>query len=484
MTRELTLNLEGKNKTAYRQLADAVRTAIQNGQLRKGEKLPSTRSLSRTVKMHRHTVRAAMAELVAEGWLTARLRQAYKVNENLPSHFFEAMKQPWKPATKLEHAWRIVRSSGTSGSTGAAGAAKYAFKSGVADLRLFPYQEFKSHINDTMKRSRPGAFAYGDPAGHPPLVEAIKTYLRRVRAISGREIVVTNGSQEGIFLAAQLLVKHGDMVAVERLGYQPAWEALRAAGGKLVPIDIDEEGMDPDSLAKILRRHNIRLIYTTPLHQYPTTVTLPISRRLRLYELAARAGVPILEDDYDHEFHYRSQPLAPLASRDTEGLVIYVSTFSKVLFPSARIGFLAVPKKLAPLLADYRRIISRQNTGLIQDVVARWMNAGGFERHLRKMRRAYEERLAVLNDCLEEGKADGMTLSWSIPDGGMAVWVDTNRDAERVAKLALGNSVFVHPETDFQMKPPHGHHLRLGFANQSPEEIRQGMALLFKTLKR
>src|SRR5262249_47250795 len=154
-------------------------------------------------------------------------------------------------------------------------------------------------------------------------VREVESYLRRVRAVTGREIIVTNGSQQGIFLAAQALIGPGEPVAVERMGYRPAWEAFRAAGGRLVPVDVDSEGADPDSLAKLLRKPRPRLLYLTPLHQYPTTVTLPIARRLRIYELCAQHGVPVLEDDYDHEFHYRSQPLAPMASRDPEGLVIY-----------------------------------------------------------------------------------------------------------------------------------------------------------------
>jgi GntR family transcriptional regulator/MocR family aminotransferase len=305
-----------------------------------------------------------------------------------------------------------------------------------------------------------------------------------VRAVSDREILVTHGSQEAIFLTAQLLIRPGDAVAVERLGYGPAWEALRAAGARLVPIATDEDGIDPEDLARVARRRRLRLLYTTPLHQYPTTATLPLPRRLRLYEVATQADIPILEDDYDHEFHYRSQPLAPLASRDPAEQIIYISTFSKILFPSARIGFMAVPRGLAPALAEYRRIVSRQNETLLQDAVARWMVDGGFERHLRRMRRTYEERRAAMVTALEAGRAEGLPWRWRTPDGGMAIWVDTGQNADEVARRALARGVYVQAESNYQLrKNGISRHLRLGFANQTPSEIQEGMRLLGKCLK-
>jgi GntR family transcriptional regulator / MocR family aminotransferase len=189
----------------------------------------------------------------------------------------------------------------------------------------------------------------------------------------------------------------------------------------------------------------------------------------------------ILEDDYDHEYHYRSQPLPPLAASDPESLVIYLSTFSKVLFPSARIGFIAIPKELYGPFRNFRRILTRQNDSLLQDAVARWMRQGGFERHLRRMRRTYEERRNCLVDCLP-GADDESLCPGGIPDGGMALWMDTGRDSHIVAERAARRGVEVAPEVRFQMKPAIGRHLRLGFANQTPQEISAAMAILLEVL--
>jgi GntR family transcriptional regulator/MocR family aminotransferase len=352
----------------------------------------------------------------------------------------------------------------------------------MPDLRLFPHNEFRAFLAESYKRTPVKILGYGDAAGHPPFVQAVKTYIRRARAISGREIIVTHGSQEGIYLTAQLLIKPGDYVAVERLGYRPAWEALRAAGATLVPVNIDQDGIDPDALEKILQRKKIRLLYVTPLHQYPTTVTLAIPRRMRLYELAARYGVPILEDDYDHEFHYRSQPLAPLASRDPAEQIIYVSTFSKNLYPSARLGFIAAPAAIAEKLKAAKQVISRQNDLLLQDAVAQWIQDGGFEKHLRRMRRVYEQRRETMLECIRRGIERGLPFSCNEPDGGMAVWLRVKTCTDNLMQQLAVRGVKVTSESAYSLKPGKAEHLRLGFANQRPEEIQAGMDILFKML--
>jgi GntR family transcriptional regulator/MocR family aminotransferase len=248
-----------------------------------------------------------------------------------------------------------------------------------------------------------------------------------------------------------------------------------------VPVKVDEQGMDPDALEAAIAKGVLHLIYLTPHHQYPTTVTLPAARRLRIYELASRHQIPIIEDDYDHEFHFRCQPIAPLASNDPSGLVIYVSTLSKVMFPSIRIGALAVPSALYEPLNSLRTIVTRQNSIILQDAVARWMDSGGFERHLRRMRRVYEERRDTSVAALAQAKARGLPLSWAAPDGGMAMWVDCGADADEVARLAAEAGVFVNPESNYHLGPPRRRtHLRLGYANQNPEELRAGFGLLME----
>ena len=483
---DLVLTVPQDPRPGYLRIAEALRSAIQAGQAKPGERLPSSRVLAEALGVHRHTVTAAMDELVAEGWLESGERRAHRVCAVLPSEFFKPRGGTKKAALfERKFKWQLARQNDTPlcGLVDTH-AYDYAFQGGQPDLRLFPYDEFRACMAEALRRQPTALGGYGDPAGYPEFIERLSEYLRRVRALTDRRIVVTHGAQEAIFLVAQLLVQPGDKVAVEVPGYAAAWEAFRAAGGETIGVKVDADGMDPDALEAAIAKHRIRLIYLTPHHQYPTTVTLPTARRLRLYELASRHHIPIVEDDYDHEFHFRCQPIAPMVSSDPCGLVIYISTLSKVMFPSARVGFIAVPEELYKPLTRQRAVVTRQNSVFMQDAIARWMGNGGFERHLKRMRRHYQERRDTLVECLEAGRRRGLPLSWDAPDGGMALWLDTGVDSDQVMAKASEAGVFVASESEFHLTPPPGGytHLRLGYASQSPQELREGTARLMDAI--
>lgn len=477
---DINLSISKDSRPHYLRIAEGVRSAIRKGQVNPGESLPSSRVLAECLSTHRQTIMAAMEELAAEGWITAQSRRRYRICETLPNQFFEPRLTKEIPVG--DRKWRLVRGQNIDFPP-ALPEKGFSFKSGMPDLRIFPVSELRSCLADVLARSSKKFLNYDQPEGQIELLDPLRVYLRRVRAVSGRQILVTNGSQEAIYLLGQLLIAPGDKVGVEEKGYRPAWEALRAAGAELVPIPIDEEGIDPDALHTLVKRHRLRLVYSTPLHQYPTTVTLPVSRRIRIYELLSQFGVPFLEDDYDHEFHYRCQPLAPLAASDPEGLILYVSTFSKVLFPSARLGFMAVPASIAKPLASLKRISTRQNDGILQAAVGRWMKEDGFERHLRRMRRRYEERRNALVESLEAAKAEGYPVNWKTPDGGMALWLDVGQDSDALSRRAQKLGVYVTAESQYHLKPSASRFLRLGFANQTPEEIRGGIKRLLEAFR-
>lgn len=481
---DLHLSIPRDERPSYLRIADGLRQAIQSGRLTPGERLPSCRRLAVMLSVHRHTVTAAADELVAEGWLQGGERRAHRVAAVLPSEFFRSRTGQSAPHGLKPLKWRLVRHARPTevGNPGRKDC-RYSFAGGVPDLRLFPYDDFRACLAQSLRQAPAGLAGYGDPAGHPKFIEQLSLYLRRVRALTGRRILVTHGSQEGMFLVAQLLLRPGDKVAVDELGFPPAWDAFRAAGAGLVPVRLDASGMVPDALEAAVRREPVRLIYLTSHHQYPTTVTLPIERRLRIYDLASRNGIPIIEDDYDHEFHFRSHPIAPLASNDPCGLVIYTSTLSKIMFPSMRLGFLAVPETICEPLANLRAVVTRQNNIFLQDAVARWIENGGFERHLRRMRRIYQERRDTLVDALSTGRSAGLPLEWSVPDGGMALWLDCGVSSDAVTREARKRKVLVTPESHYRFAGTRGGtHLRLGYASQTPQEIRAGARLLLEAV--
>ena len=476
--KELFIALPKKRLPKYQRLAEGIRTSIKTGMLKPGEILPSTRELAKRFRFDRHTIMKALGELESEGWIQSKEKVNYQVVNTLPTKFLQPLSNIQKQFAPKEVPLKFARSL-QDVPFHKTRTHRFSFPSGAPDPRLFPIQEFKSHLYDAL--SSRDLLVYGSPEGQARLIEQIKIFLRRVRNIQDRKIVVTNGSQEAIFYLAQLLLRPGDCVAVEELGYPATFEALRFAGAELYPIRVDSEGLVIEDFERLLKKRKVRMIAVTPLHQYPTTVTLSASRRLRLYELAYRHDVFILEDDYDHEFHYESQPVAPLASFDPAGLVLYVSTFSKVLFPTARTGFMAVPEKIGLEAQKLKRISSRQNEPLMQETIAKWMESGGLERHLRRMRRAYAERLDRLIQDLEVYKMHH-DISWHKPDGGMALWLNIGVNSHSFANKAL-DKVMLNPENIYRLDDKIGTHLRLGFSGQTVSENSAGLEALFSALK-
>jgi GntR family transcriptional regulator/MocR family aminotransferase len=488
------------SQAKYLQLAETVRCAIRQGQLAAGDKLPSVKSISDDSSLNRHTVMKSLAELVAEGWIESVQRVGYKVVASLPIENSQGKSQSQSKksanfAANNKHMdFRFVR-SGSALPPYPANDFVYNFSGGQPDLALFPFDEFKRCMSDALSRPDETQLSYGHSAGTPELIEQVKIYLRKSRAITEREIVITNGSQEALFIVAQLLLQIGDKVAVEDLGYPPAMSAFRSTGAQLVGVKQDAQGMCPDDLAVQISKGNVKLIYLTPLHQYPTTVTLSVSRRMAIYQLAAKHNIPIVEDDYDHEFHYRCQPLAPMAASDPAQLVIYLSTFSKIMFPGARIGIMAVNKTMAKAVSEYRLLICHKSNVLMQAALAKWMANGGFERHLRRTTRVNLQRrdhaILILKkyDCFE----------FDIPDGGMALWVRLKNgddvveessvfarspSAQCLAKKCQERGIYIQHEKQYQLNNNNGRDsfIRLGFAGMSENHFAEGIELLVNSL--
>ena len=223
------------------------------------------------------------------------------------------------------------------------------------------------------------------------------------------------------------------------------------------------------------RSKAIKAIFLTPLHHFPTCTSISSPKRMKIYELCIKYNVFIIEDDYDHEIHYRP-PLSPLASIDSTDRVIYLGTFSKALFPGIRIGFMAIPKNLEKYFVEYRRITTHQNEIISQMVMTKFIESEGFEKHLRKCRRVYLARRDFMINQLRSIQKKGKRISFEIPDGGLAIWVDTHQDSEKVYQKGLSRGIYVAPESHFN-EGLKGTHLRIGFANQNEHEIEQGLKI-------
>lgn len=480
--KQLSLEIKPGQQAIYLRIARAIRDAIKSRQLKPDEALPSVRLLASQLQVNRHTIMAACQELVAEGWIESRQRKGYFVMSLLPVDSSQAA--PTGAAGQQPFDWRLIKGKAPMNERFAA-SCQYNFSGGCPDMNLFPYKQFAGYVNDSLQRADSVALNYGENAGYGPFIAQIEVYLRRMRSLTDKKIIIVNGSQEALFLLSQVLLKPGDKVAVEKLGYQPAWAAFHDSGAELIGVNQDQFGIDPEHLETLAKNHQLRLIYLTPLHQYPTTVTLSVSRRLQIYQIAAKYQIPLVEDDYDHEFHYRCQPLAPMAADDPDGLVIYLSTFSKIMFPGIRLGFIAVDsvkaKKLADALVSHRILVNHKPPVVMQDAIARWMADGAFERQLRKLTRIYEQRRDHMVRLLTEYQQKGVSLSYDIPDGGMAMWIKTDLDVAVLAQRALQKEVFIQTENEFYLDvgKSENRFIRLGFAGMDEDKITQGLRLLF-----
>lgn len=476
--KRLNLTLEHSTKKLYLNIANAIRESIKNGHVAPAEKLPSARSLAEQLSVNRHTIMAAYNELVAQGWVETQQRQGYTVAHTLPIYDSLVGDNTVK-VQSTKHQWRLIK-SGQTDIHKPAYQYEFNFAGGNPDIELFPFKEFKGYINDALNRPSINDLHYGDNNGFSPFIDQVSTYLRRVRSITDKEIIVVNGTQEALYIISQILLKTGDKVAVESLGYRPAWSALQNAGAELIGVRQTEQGIDVEHLESIFKQHKIRLLYLTPLHQYPTTTTLPVAQRIKIYHLAQQYNIPIIEDDYDHEFHYSSQPLAPMAANDPCGLIIYLSSFSKIMFPGIRLGIIAVDKTLAPHLVSYRSIINHKANVILQDAVARWMKDGGFERHVRKATRIYQKRRQCMTEQLTEFTNEGINLDFTTPAGGMALWVNVGNNAGKIALLARAKGIYLLAEDSFHLNQSDNRDqfIRLGFAGQSQDKIRQGLLSL------
>ncbi|HYD41640.1 MAG TPA: PLP-dependent aminotransferase family protein [Anaeromyxobacter sp.] len=464
------------------QIARGLVERIRTGALRAGAPVPSSRALARTLGVHRNTVLAAYAELQAEGWLTTIAARGTTVARDLPA--LPARDRQARPPRRSEEPGFDVPPA-PDPSWVAPGPRDYQLLGGVPDPRLFTAPLLARAYRRALRRRE--HLGYGDRAGHPRLRAALAAMLGEARGlpVAADGVLVTRGAQMALALAARALLAPGDTIAVEALGYRPAWEAFRLAGLRLVPIALDARGLDVEALAERVRseRGRIRAVYLTPHHQYPTTVTLAPSRRLALLELARRERLLVLEDDYDNEFHFEGRPVLPLASADAAGVVVYVGTLSKVLAPGIRIGFVAGPRAAVEAVAAHRHFLDRQGDLALEAAVAELFEEGEAQRLVWRARRAYAERREAMAAALRAELSGA--LAFELPPGGIALWCRAlgGIDATAWAARARAEGVVVQHGALFTLDGAPLPWLRLGFGRHEPRELQEAVRRLARALR-
>ncbi len=481
---EWSLNLalaDDGGPPVFLQIARAVAEAVRAGRLRPGQRLPGSRRMAGDLGVHRNTVLAAYAELAAEGWIDAAHGRGTFVSADIPDERPRLLTgAARRNATPRRTSFPLAGAAVAEARRARHPAGALVLAGGVPDLRLVARAPLWRAYRRVLSRGPVELLGYGDPRGHIRLRSALAGMLAATRGLpaAADDLVITRGSQMGLHLVARALVAPGDLVAVEALGYRPAWETLRAAGARLLAVPVDGDGIDVDRLRALGARRRLRAVYVTPHHQYPTTVPMSPARRLALLALAAERGFAVIEDDYDNEFHYQGRPILPLASADTAGAVIYVGTLSKVLAPALRIGYLVAPTPLAERFTILRSITDGQGDPITEAAIADLVEEGELQRHVRRVRGIYRARRDAIAAHLRRDLAG--VLAFDVPPGGMALWATARRgiDVDSWAARAAAAGVIVSTGREFAIDGRPRPCFRLGFAQRTETEIAEAVRRL------
>ena len=472
---------DSPGKTLHSKLLNKLTADIKDGRLAPGSMLPGSRSLAEQLGVNRKTVQLVYEELEAQGWLITRPRSGTFVSETLPEQGLSPINKDLVNSThkaKLpSELVEILYQDALSPYNNIP-----ATNDGTPDSRLIPYELLaRTYRRVCINLSRQSKLGYGDPRGSIELRDSVRKMLSgdRFMNCSTEQICIVRGSQMGIYLASRVLDPKKGAIVMEDLYYLPARAAFESNGFKVLKCRLDDRGLNIDHLQEILDKHTVAGIYVTPHHQYPTTVCLPMDRRLALLELSKSFKFVVLEDDYDHEFHYETNPIPPLASLPNSENVVHIGSMSKVFAPGLRLGYIAADTQFIERAAQEIVLIDRQGNTLSELVLSSLMESGEVKRHIRKSRREYESRR---NHTAQEFKrVFGDKISFSLPTGGMAIWVDISKlaNGKKLESLPNKDSTLSTLYTDDKIAPAH---VRFGFGALNKTEITKSIEQLSEAL--
>lgn len=477
----------------YRQIENYFRTSILSGNLAPDTRLPASRQLAEDLGISRITIENAYAELKAEGLIASKGGSGTYVLPPYPTpalteggsgiswplwqQDLPAGQMPADKATPLQMLHSFNHPNPIS------------FGDGIGDPDLFPVDDFRRAVQTVLRRDGIAALEYGEQNGFYPLRLTIARLLTSQGLQTRTEnILITSGSQQALWLVAQLLLKPGDVILVESPTYARAVELFRTLGLKIVGIPMDEQGMQVEGLEELLQRFHPKLIYTIPNFQNPTGACLSSRRRHQLVALADRYNVPVLEDDFVGDLRYEGRALPALKALDPGGRVIYMSTFSKMLLPGLRVGFLIADGPVYEGLVHQKYVHDLATSNLIQRAIEDYVTVGRYEAHLRRSCQIYRKRRDTMVRALHRQLGARLTGFHLIPpQGGLFLWLrlPAHLSAEKLLPLACEEGVAFTPGSDFFLESAMGENfLRLNFAATSPNQIEEGVSRLGKAVQR
>lgn len=469
----------------YRQIADQLIAAIQRGHLVAGLKLPGTRAFSQLLTVHRNTIVAVYEELEVQGWVKTLPNKGTVVLPGMQQRPVKILPHQQAAVTAHPAAISPIAAARYPGATGYTfrqtnildnpfeySDCEYVFNDGMPDTRLLQIDNLSQWYSANLKRkSNQKKLAGYNQDGSEYFKANLCNYLNLSRGlhISGKNLLITRSTEMSVYITSRILLSEGDLVLVGELSYFSMNMIFQKNGAHIQTIPVDNEGIDVDSVQQICEHQQVRMIYITPHHHYPTTVTLSAQRRMRLLQLAAQYGFVILEDDYDYDFHYNKAPMLPLLSADTAGMVVYTGSFGKSLAPGFRTGFIVAPENLMTEMRKYLGIIDRQGDILMEQALGQMIQEGEIHRYLRKSMKVYQERrdnfAALLQQHLPED------VDFTIPSGGLAFWLRWKKRPNllQLSKRCAQNNLFIPKTLLYQTQSMAA--MRVGFGHLTPEEM-------------
>lgn len=474
----------------YLQIKTYLRQGILSGSLAPDTRLPASRQLAQDLGVNRITVENAYAELESEGLAFSKLGSGtYVLHPEslspLPKSIGGTAWPLWQQTLQAQD--RTVRRNPLNEALKAARHPDLInFASGIGDANLFPAEDFRKVLQVVMRRDGIAALDYGERNGHAPLRESIAHILASQGVQTQPEhILITAGSQQALSLVSQLLLKPGDSILVESPTYAGALDLFRALDFNVVGIPVDGQGMNVEMLEKLLQQHHPKLIYTIPTFHNPTGTCLSGSRRRQLIVLADRYNIPILEDDFVGDLRYEGRTQPALKALDPGGHVIYVSTFSKMLMPGLRVGFLAAEGPIYDSLVNFKRVNDLSTSTLVQRALEAYVTVGRYQAHLRRSCQIFRRRRDVMVQAIQRYLPS--EVRFDVPQGGLFVWLQLpeSLSSEALLPLAREDGVDFAPGNGFfPDENGGGDWLRLNFVAQAPDQINEGIKRLGKATRR
>ncbi|CAL2103145.1 HTH gntR-type domain-containing protein [Tenacibaculum sp. 190130A14a] len=481
-----SISLDKKLKEPlYLQLSNQFINLIRDGRLATGTKLIGTRQLAEVLEIHRKTVVASYEELALQGWVESVPKKGTFVNTDLPVIQRQDFVDTAYESSQVTSGFSFYASSVLEHKLTQKKEGVMYLNDGTSDGRLTPLDEIaRTYRRITSRKSTYHHLDYGSTYGNDTLRAVLANYLNQSRGLktAKENILITRGSQMGMWLSSQLLLKLKDVIVVGETNYASADLTFMNTGAILKRVRVDQCGLITDDLERICQKETIRAVYVTSHHHHPTTVTLSAQRRIHLLQLSRTYNFAIIEDDYDYDFNYNHAPILPLASHDSGGNVIYVGSVCKTVAPVFRIGYLIASKDFVDEAAKLRGYVDRQGDALLELTFADFVKSGDLDRHIRKVMKVYQQRRDLFCKLLKDELGD--YFSFEIPKGGMAIWVTLNNKYswKKVQEVGKEYQIAIGDYMRYDMAETHHNAMRIGFASYNEEEIYELIKRLKQTM--